>query len=196
MPNLSARQQLFVGIALLVVMAATRSHHFVGALHFLPDASWAAFFLAGALLGRAWIFALFCVLAAGIDWVAINLAGVSGFCVTPAYAMLLPAYGALWLAGRWFVKQRRIALLPFLGAALVSAAAAELFSSGGFYLLGGRFAEPNLAEFLQREAEYFPAMAGAMMLYLGLAALAYLPFAKRSRPDADGPRTLMPGIRN
>lgn len=196
MPNLSSRQQLSVGIALLVLMAATRSHHFVGALHLLPDASWAVFFLAGALLGRAWQFALFCILAAGIDWVAINLAGVSGFCVTPAYAMLLPAYGALWLAGRWFAQQRRIALLPFLGAALVSAVAAELFSSGGFYFLGGRFAEPSLVEFLQREAEYFPAMAGAMMLYLGLAALAYLPFAKRQHGDADGPRTLQPGIRN
>lgn len=195
MPSLSSRQQLFVGIALLALMAATRSHHFTS-LHYLPDASWAVFFLAGALLGRAWVFPVFCALATGIDWVAINVAGVSGFCVTPAYAMLLPAYGSLWLAGYWFGKQGRVALLPLLGAALASALAAELLSSGGFYFLGGRIAEPNLAEFVLREVNYFPAMAGAMMLYLGLAALAYLPFAKRSHVDADGPRTLQPGIRN
>lgn len=197
MPTLTPRHQIWLGLALALLMAATRSHHFA-ALHHLPEASWAVFFLAGVFLSSRWAFPALCGLALASDWLAVTWLGVSSFCVTPAYAMLLPAYGGLWLAGRWFAKRlstRPAALPPLAGALLGSACAAELLTSGGFYFLGGRFAEPTLAEFLPRLAQYFPPALGALFLYVGLAALVYGLVSGRVRPgDAEGPRTLMPGI--
>jgi hypothetical protein len=48
MLNLSRTTQLYIGIALMALMAVTRGSHFP--LHNLPSASWADFFLAGVLL--------------------------------------------------------------------------------------------------------------------------------------------------
>jgi hypothetical protein len=54
MNKLPLPRALPVGLLLAALIAATRSHHFASALH-LPDASWAVFFLAGALLpGWRW----------------------------------------------------------------------------------------------------------------------------------------------
>ena len=50
--NLSTRNQLLIGLALAVLMAITRGHHF--ATVNLPSASWAVFFLAGVLLKPRW----------------------------------------------------------------------------------------------------------------------------------------------
>lgn len=176
MTTLTPRQQTVIGLLLAAFMAATRSHHFAG-LHHLPDASWAVFFLAGCLLRPAWAFAALSLLAAASDYVAITWGGVSSFCVSPAYVMLLPAYGALWLAGRWYAgrhRPRAAALAPFGFAALGGAAACELISSGSFYFYSGRFAEPTLAGFLPRLAKYFPHALEGLALYLGAAVLAYL----------------------
>ncbi|QDX81751.1 hypothetical protein B9N43_11105 [Denitratisoma sp. DHT3] len=162
-------------LALTLLMALTRSHHWAG-LHTLPDASWAVFFLGGAVLGSLRAFAGLCALAAAIDWAAIVLGGVSGFCVTPAYAMLLPAYAALWLGGRWYARQRRGVSEPWAAlvlAVLLSALVAELCSSGGFYFFGGRYADPTLAGFLPRLVRYFPPMLGTMACYVGLAVAAW-----------------------
>lgn len=180
------RRPIYLALALALLMTLTRSHHFAG-IDRLPDASWAVFFLAGFAIRRASALPLLCLLAAAVDYVAIEWGGVSSFCVTPAYAMLLPAYGVLWLGGRWYAARHRDAwstLLPLAAAVLTSALLAELLSSGGFYFLGGRFAEPTLAGFLPRLALYFPGMLGAMALYVGLAALAYavrLGFGDRRR---------------
>jgi hypothetical protein len=183
MQAISSRNQLFIGLGLAALMALTRSHHFAG-LHHLPEASWAVFFLAGVYLSRAWAFPALCLGAAAVDYVSIAYGGTSGFCVTPAYAMLVPAYGALWLAGRWYAEHHRDAittLLPLVGSVLVGAVLAELFSSGGFYLFSGYFAAPSLAEFAARVALYFPAYLGALALYVGIAALAHGLVAGRGR---------------
>jgi hypothetical protein len=196
MPILTSRQQLRLGLFLAALMLLTRSQHFAG-LHHLPEATWAVFFLAGFYLRALWPFPALCGLAALSDWAAIAWGGSSAFCVTPAYAMLLPAYGALWLAGRWYVHMHRDtmrSLMPLAGAVLVSALAAELLSSGGFYFLGGRFAEPTLAGFLPRLGAYFPSMLGAMALYVGIAALVHAAWAAGRRVDPDGPRTVLPGM--
>ena len=166
-------------LLLVLLMAATRSHHFAG-LHSLPDASWAAFFLAGFYLKQIRSFVILTALAVVIDWTAITVGGVSDFCVTPAYAMLLPAHAALWLGGRWYAQRHRdhwTTLLPLTAAVAISALVAELLSGGGFYFFGGRFAEPTLAEFLPRLVKYFPSMLGAMTLYMTLAALLHALFA-------------------
>lgn len=197
MPTLNTRQQLILGLLLALTMIMTRPHAFAS-LHHLPGTSWAVFFLAGVFLGRVWPFAAFCILAAAIDYVAIRFGGVSSFCVTPAYAMQLPAFSALWLGGRWYAHHHRdrLASLPRLASAvLASAIVAELFSSGGFYFLGGRFAEPTLAGFLPRLMDYFPGMLGALLLYVAVAAVTYTAWTVARRPDADGPRTLSHGMK-
>jgi hypothetical protein len=92
-------------------MAATRSDHFAGELH-LPDASAAVFFLAGVYLRPMWMLSALLVEAAFIDYLAIAVGGVSSFCISPAYGFLLPAYGALWLAGRWYAVRHRFVFRP------------------------------------------------------------------------------------
>ena len=169
------RRPIYILLALALLMAVTRSHHFAG-IDRLPDASWAAFFLAGFAISRAWTLPLLCLVAAGVDYVAIEWGGVSSFCVTPAYAMLLPSYAALWLGGRWYARHHRAtwSTLGRLAAAVMSSALiAELLASGGFYFLGGRYTEPTLAGFLPRLAAYFPGMLGAIVLYVALAALLH-----------------------
>jgi hypothetical protein len=189
------RTQILIGLSLALLLAATRSHHFMSFNH-LPDASWAVLFLAGAYVRPRWVFAGLAALAVAVDWVAINLGGVSSFCVTPAYALLLPAYGALWLGGRWYANHHRNALAtlpPLAAATLVSAFAAELLSSGGFYFLGGYYPDASLAGFLPRLVAYFPGTLGAMSLYVGLAAVLHATRVTRRTGDAEGPRTLQPG---
>lgn len=176
MQNLNSRQQLILGIVLAALLAVTRGHH-VAALHSLPSASWAVFLLAGVYLRPAWAFPALLAEAAGLDYVAIAWGGVSSFCVSPAYAFLLPAYGALWLAGRWLAPRLSLswAALPSLGLAVLGGGAAcEVFSSGGFYFFSGRFAEPALAEFAVRLAKYFPGNLAALALYAGIAALLHV----------------------
>lgn len=179
MPPLAARQQVAVGLLLALFMAATRGQH-LAALGFLPDASWALFFLAGVYLRPIWACAGFLVEALLLDVAAIAWGGVSGFCFSPAYVLLVPAQGVLWFAGRWYCGQHRHAwstLLPLAGAVLGGALVAEALASGGFYLFSGRFADPNLAELGARLVRYFPASLEALVLYVGLAALVHLALA-------------------
>ncbi len=179
--TLSTRNQALIGAVLVLFLAATRGQHFATAWH-LPDASWAVFFLAGVYLRPAWVLPALLALVWGLDFLpylrdGASLAEVIGggraFCLTPAYFFLLPAYGALWLAGRWYARRHRFqwrTLLPLLGAVFVGALVSELFSSGGFYFFSGRFDEPTLAEFGARLERYFPASLGSMAFYVGIAA--------------------------
>lgn len=181
----TSRQQVTVGIVLAFLMALTRSHHWA-TLHALPDASWAIFFLAGLYLRPLWAVPVLMLEAALVDYLAITVGGVSGFCVSPAYGFLIPSYAALFLAGRVYARHHRLSwsALPWLlGCALGGAVLAELFSSGGFYFFSSRFAEPTLAEFIPRLVKYFPAMLSSMALYLGLAALVHFAVANL-RADA------------
>lgn len=172
MLNPAPRIQLAAGIGLALLMAATRGHHFATLAH-LPSASWAVFFLAGVYLRPGWAFPALLAEAALLDYVAITWGGVSSFCVTPAYAFLLPAYGSLWGAGRLYARLHRPAwptLIPLGGLLLAGAAACELFSSGGFYFFSGRFMEPTLDGFLPRLAKYFPAALANLLFYTACAA--------------------------
>ncbi len=159
-------------------MAVTRSHHFATLLH-LPDASWAVFFLAGGYLRPLWAFPALLALAGVSDYVAIAWFGVSDFYVSPAYGFLLPAYGTLWFAGRWYAGCHRYALstlVPLAGSVIMGAMVCELFSSGGFYWFSGRF-DPSLAEFGSRLARYFPLSLASMVFYTVTASIVHLVFA-------------------
>ena len=83
---------------LSALMLLTRGSHFSG-FNALPEASWMIFMVAGTLL-PIWSFAWFMSLAVGIDAYAFTFGGVPGTCFSVAYAMLIPAYFSMWVAGR------------------------------------------------------------------------------------------------
>ena len=99
--TLSTKNQWLVGGVLLAAMLVTRAH----VSDHLLDASWAVFLLAGFYLRKVLAFGVFMATAVAIDYMAINQFGVSSFCVSQAYVALVPAYGALFMAGRWFARQ-------------------------------------------------------------------------------------------
>lgn len=176
MLTLSGRNQLVIGIALAALMAATRGQHFA-TLHSLPGASWAVFFLAGVYLRPIWALPALLALAWFLDFAAFTWGGASGFCLTPAYVFLLPAYTSLWLAGRWYAARYQLCawatLVPLAGSVVVGAAVCELFSSGGFYFFSRRFAEPTFTEFGARLAKYFPSYLGSLAFYVGIVAAVH-----------------------
>lgn len=49
---------------------------------------------------------------------------------------------------------------------------AEILSSGGFYFLGGRFADPTLAGFVPRLIDYFPLTLESTLVWTAVAVLA------------------------
>ena len=172
------RSALAIGLSLALLMAATRSHHFAATLH-LPDASWAVFFLAGFYLRPLWMFPALIALAGVSDYVAITGFGISDFCASPAYGFLLPAYGALWLAGRWYAGRHRFSLstlISLASSALIGAAVCETISSGGFYLFSGRFAETSLVEFGLRLGKYFPPSLVSLVFWMGIAIVVHIVF--------------------
>lgn len=187
MLTLSNRNQILIGAVLVLLLVATRSEHFA-TLHSLPGASWAVFFLAGVYLRPVWILPAVLVFVWGLDFAPFLLSGASlaeianggrAYCLTPAYVFLLPAYAALWFAGRWYAHQYRFewrTLLPLSTAALAGAVVCELFSSGGFYFVSGRFAEATLAEFGARLVTYFPRDLQSLAFYVGLAAVVHALF--------------------
>ncbi len=179
MPTLSTRTQIIIGGLLAMLMIATRGHHFIS-LHSLPGASWAIFFLAGVYLRNNWTLVGLLALTWMLDFAAYAWGGSSvNYCITPAYIFLLPAYSALWFAGRWYAKGYRFewnTLLPLVAATLVGAVACELFSSGSFYFFSGRIAEPTLSNFVAQEMVYFPAYLQSLAFYVGIATVVHALF--------------------
>ena len=190
--TLSKYQQYAIAGALAALMIATRGHHFAS-LHALPSASWAVFFLVGFYLRPWMLFPAFLTLAASLDFAAVTWGGVSNFCTSPAYPFLIPAYAALWLAGRWYAKRHALrwsTVQPLAGSLLVGATMCELWSSGSFYFLSGRFAEPSFGEFLGRVASYYPSALETLGFWIGVAALVHLGLALARRIPARDQRSL------
>lgn len=195
MLTVSTRNQILIGALLALLLIATRGHHFA-TLHSLPGASWAVFFLAGVYLRPVWVLSAFLASVWALDFAPHLLSGTSlselvnggqAFCLTPAYAFLLPAYSALWLAGRWYAHQYRFewrSLLSLSTAAFAGAAVCELFSSGGFYFFSGHFAEPTLAEFAGRLLTYFPMYLQSLAFYIAIASILHVLFGAASGEHA------------
>ena len=171
-----SRFDLALFAVLALVMLVTRTHSLSQYVH-LPDTSWASFFVAGYYIRSRAAFPALFLLAFAIDLFVIGVMGGSSFCFTPAYWMLVPACGVMWLAGR-FAAARMGASLAHLPAVvgLVAGATcvAQLFSSGGFYFLGGRFAEPSLVEFAGRMMRYFPASLLSTLIWTGIALAGHM----------------------
>lgn len=188
MLSLPQRQQWLIAACLLLLMLVTRGHHFAS-VDALPSASWAVFFLAGLYLSRGLWFPIFLILAATLDFAAIYWGGVSSYCVSPAYSFLLPAYGSLWLAGRWLSKHLAFQWQTLLLVAItmtVATAVATVFSSGGFYWFSGRYAEPTVIELAQRLVQYFPKYLSSMAFYIAMATVCHIALALSTlNPNAD-----------
>ncbi|MEP7044729.1 MAG: hypothetical protein ABI843_16805, partial [Dokdonella sp.] len=148
----------------------------------------AVLFLGGLYLRRHAMFLVFIAVAVAIDWISIDYAGVSSFCVTPAYAFLLPAYAALWYSGRAYAERLRetpASMACALGVALLCAAASFAISNSAFYWLGGRYANPQVGEYLARLWQWGPLFVSTTLCYiaLALAAHAILAWTARARFD-------------
>jgi hypothetical protein len=175
LPSPSVRFELAIVALLAAVMLITRTHSLSNLVH-LPDTSLASFFVLGYLVRQPLAFAGLFLLAFAIDVVVIYVMGGSGFCFTPAYWMLVPAYGVMWFAGRFAAERlgARLSALPATIALLAGAAfVSNLLSSGGFYFLGGRYDDPTMAGFLPRIQRYFPGTLLATLLWSGVAAAVY-----------------------
>ena len=162
--------------ALAALMAATRFHHFGSAVS-LPDASFAVFFLGGlylARLARASVAAFIVLIfeAGLIDYFATSVQGVSDYCMTSAYWFLVPTYGSLWLAGRWFALRHTMEGRGLAGLALTAWAASSfafVFSSAAFYLFSGHFAGMSAVEYASRVTQYYGSYVSVAMLYIACA---------------------------
>lgn len=177
--------------ALALLMAATRYNHF-GSSVSLPDASLAVFLLAGFVMARlSWpallVFVLLLLEAGGIDYYAINVAGVSDWCVTPAYWFLIPTYACMWLGGRWFAARQHYtvrSLALFGGVSWLATTAAFLISNASFFLLSGRHTEMSAAEYAGKVAQYYPPYLSGSLIYLALASMIYIMLhSLNSNPD-------------
>ncbi|MEJ2408166.1 MAG: hypothetical protein P8Y48_02225 [Novosphingobium sp.] len=178
-----SRFELTVLGILAAVMLLTRSHAVTHLVH-IPSTALASFFVLGYFVRRFTGFVGLFALGYAIDVVSISMLGVSNFCYTPAYAMLVPAYATMWLAGRYAARMpERLQSLPGMAVLLVAATfVSHLFSSGGFYFLGGRYPDPTIAEFLPRIARYFPFSLMSSLMWSGVV-VAFWALLLTARPD-------------
>ncbi len=161
----------FLPLTLMAFMALTRFDHF-GSAFSLPDASLAVFFLAGTT-AYGWRFFAVLLLEAGIiDYVAINLFGISDFCITPAYGFLILSYLVMWLAGSYCKPFLRLNFADTLKASalvFMAATGAYLISNGSFYVFSDYFGERSLHGFLSQAAKYYPAYCSSALIYIFLS---------------------------
>ena len=181
-PTQNLRLPIFA--AILAVLAATRLNHF-GAI---PDASWAMFFVAGFYLRDSvrWAFPALMVVSVAIDWAVIAASGASfagHYCVSPGYALLLPAYFSLWAAGALVARHgmRRPGantLAMLVVAVFAGTAVCHLFAQGGFYWLSDVVATPTIAGWASNYADWFLPYLRTTGIYVGLAAVLHVAFAQ------------------
>jgi len=179
--NLARTKTIAIFISLAVLMAASRFNHF-GSAASLPDASFAVFFLGGLYLSRfargsAAAFSVLIFEAGLIDYYATSIQGISDWCLTPAYWFLIPTYGSLWLAGRWFVMRhamdgKGLAVLALSAWAACSFAFA--FSNITFYLFSGRLADMSAVEYTSRVAQYYSSYVSIALLYIACAVALHM----------------------
>ncbi len=185
-----------VALALAALMVLTRFGHF-GELSRLPDASWAVFFLGGLLLRDARVFAAFFGLAWVVDLGSVA-SGTPLDCFSIAYLFLVPAYGALWFAGRrvasWFAEHRpaagtgaaasglrKLAALSF--ALVAGVAVAFIVSNLGYWAFGSGFTPMSAVDYAVQVARFLPGYLLASAIYVA-AALGAQAVAARAVGEA------------
>lgn len=180
--NISQYRPYGIAAVLVVLMAATRSHHFDSLTH-LPDATLAVFILAGFYLPLI-AFPLLLVVAGVADYFAFNYVGVSDWCFTPAYWFLIPTYGVLFYAGRFFARRYQFTLrglMEFSAVAVLAIGTAFLIANTSFYLLAGYFEKMTAWEYAGSVAKYFLPYQVSAFMYLSTAALLHVLFSGSHR---------------
>ncbi len=188
MTTTNIRQQTLIFLGLAALMLVTRFHHFGSALH-MPDASLAIFFVAGFYLRRVTFFALLGAEAVLIDYVAVNFAGISTWCITPAYGALALSYLVAWAGGYWASRNASLNaafLLRLSLAGFAASAAGFLIADGTFYWVSGRIVTPNWTGYWSHMTLYFASFVSAACAYIAAAALVQvaLILAERRRHPA------------
>jgi len=162
-----------LSLGLLLLLLGTRSNFVAQHLHFAPwlrapDATLAVFFLAGFWIPSVPLAAVLLGAAALADQIAF-VNGVSDWCVTAAYACLIPAYLTMWFAGRYYrgVNFMSPSGLANLAATLIIACAIEfVISSGSFFLFSGYFPDMSAAEYSSKVIKYYPSYLGWAAVYI------------------------------
>ncbi|MEY3057997.1 MAG: hypothetical protein RI941_720, partial [Pseudomonadota bacterium] len=146
--NLSTKQTVAVAVVFSLVLWVTRGQH-VASLFGLPDATWAISFMVGFLFGPL-LFAIVLAQAFLIDYLSMG-----SHLFNLAYLALLPAYLALYFAGKWFRGQynkQGFALgalaLSFVGGVAIC----EFISSGSFYF---QKSMASMSGFVELFGQYF-----------------------------------------
>ena len=173
-PLKSTKTQLLIGGVLLALMIVTRGNLF----SHMADASWAIFFMVGFYLRSESLsklaFPLFFLAAFVIDLTVIDAQGGVHYCFTPSYPFLIPAYAAMWFAGRWFAnkyQENARGFATFVASAAAGVAVCFLISNAGFYFFSGKFEEMTIAQYVSSVAHYLPGYLKTTGIYLGFAGL-------------------------
>ena len=187
-----AHRRNLILVLSLCLLVATRFHHFGP----IPDASWAAFLIAGFGLKPQWrwVFPLMMALAVLVDYIVITRSGMSfwsHYCVSPGYWFLLPAYFSMWMGGAWLRDhdQGALGIRALRGAvvAVLAATACHLFSQGGFYWLSSVVSEPTFAGWAKNFADWWWPYTQVVLMYVGIAAVLKLAFERLAGAQADAP---------
>ena len=164
--NLSTKQTVTVVVVFSLVLLATRGQH-VASLFSLPDATWAISFMVGFLFGPL-IFAIVLVQAFLIDYLAMG-----SHLFNLAYLALLPAYLALYFAGKWFrgrYDKQGFALGAFALSFVGGVAICEFISSGSFYF---QKSIASMSGFVELFGLYFFGNLFFVFCYVLVSALAF-----------------------
>lgn len=166
--KLSLQQKLAAGAVVAFFMLLTRSSHALTPIA-LPDASLVLFLMGGLLLGRAAWFVVFFLLASIIDFGVAAIDPWQAFCLTDGYWGLIPAYGAMWLGGRWLARRADpFAPIAYAATALITTVAAFIISTQTYYLFSGRFPNNGILETIQHGWNYLPGYLAVSAMYFVL----------------------------
>jgi len=155
-------------LPLVALMGATRMHHF-GDTILLPDASLAVFFLAGLFFNSRAFFIALLIEAGLLDYVAISQFNVSDFCVSPAYAFLIPTYFAMWFAGRLSTNLKATSSMMML---FIATSSAYLISNSSFYLLSDNVVQRDFSSYAAQLTHYYSSYVSYCVMYVVLSFAA------------------------
>ena len=164
--NLSTKQTVAVAVVFSLILWATRGQH-VASLFSLPDATWAISFMVGFLFGPL-LFVVVLAQAFLIDYLAMG-----SHLFNLAYLALLPAYLALYIAGKWLRGQydkEGFALGAFALSFVGGVAICELISSGSFYF---QKSTASLSGFIELFGQYFLSNMFFSFCYILVSTLAF-----------------------
>jgi hypothetical protein len=179
-------------LPLVALMSATRMHHFGDAFS-LPDASLAVFFLAGLFFSSRTFFVALLIEAGLLDYVAISHLGVSDFCISPAYAFLIPTYFAMWFGGRLSANFKSMQgteftlSIPAMATLFATTTSAFLISNGSFYWLSDNILQRDFSHYVAQLLSYYAPYVGYAFFYtiVGFAVAR----AIKSLPDSIARKT-------